>query len=135
MEFIHGNDIQKALESVYRVYLCGDLKQPQELRWIHDEKNEIGVSYYKRFTADKPHYHTHATEYNYVISGKTKVLLIDEKREFIFESGSLFVFPPMTKYATKHLENTKILFFKSPGGNDKHVLDIDDTLKDWLNSW
>lgn len=135
MEFIYGSNIHKALESVHRVYLCGDLKQPQDLQWIHDEKNELGISYYKQFTPDQPHYHTTATEYNYVICGKSKVLLIDENREFLLESGSLFVFPPMTKYASKHFENTKILFFKSPGGNDKQAIDISNTLKDWLSSW
>lgn len=135
MEVIHGSNIQKALETVYRVYLCGDLKQPQDLQWVYDERNELGISQYKHFTADRPHYHSTATEYNYVICGKTKVLLIDEKREFLLEPGSLFVLPPMTKYATKHLGDTKILFFKSPGGNDKQIIAIDDTLQDWLKTW
>ena len=135
MDVIYGKDIQKALESKYRVYLCGDLKQPQDLHWIHDEKNELGMSHYKQFTADQPHYHTTATEYNYIISGESKVLLIDEEKEFLLAAGSLFVLPPMTKYASKHSENTKILFFKSPGGNDKQIIDIDDTLKTWLSKW
>lgn len=135
MEYIYGKDIQDALESTYRVYLCGDLKKPQELQWIHDEKNEIGVSQYSKFTADHPHYHTRATEYNFVISGCSKVLLIDENKEFVFEAGSLFVIPPMTKYASKHVENTKVLFFKAPGGNDKQLIDIDDQIKAWLSSW
>ena len=26
MEIIHGTDLDRALESIYRVYLCGDLK-------------------------------------------------------------------------------------------------------------
>lgn len=135
MEFIYGSDIQKALESLYRVYLCGDLKLPQELQWIHDEKNELGISYYEKFAADKPHYHINATEYNYIISGKTKIFLIEERRELLLEAGSFFVIPPMTKYAAKHMENTKILFFKSPCGNDKQLIDINDTLKTWLNVW
>ncbi len=135
MNLIKGHEIQNALKSTYRVYLCGDLKQPQDLQWIHDEKNEIGISYYKSFTADQPHYHTAATEYNYIISGKSKILFIDEGKELILEPGSLFVLPPMTKYASKHFENTKILFFKSPGGNDKRVITVDDVLKNWLSAW
>lgn len=135
MEFIYGSDIQKALETAYRVYLCGDLKQPQDLQWIHDGKNELGISCYKQFTADQPHYHTTATEYNYIISGKSRVLLIEEGKEFLLEAGSLFVLPPMTKYASKHLDNTTILFFKSPGGNDKQIIDVDNTLKTWLGAW
>lgn len=135
MEFIHGGEIKKALESEYRVYLCGDLNQPQGLQWLHDEKNEIGMSFYKEFTADKPHYHAAVTEYNYVISGASKVLLVDEKKEFLFEEGSIFVLSPMTKYASKQLAGTKILFFKSPGGNDKQLIDVDDRLKVWLSEW
>ena len=135
MEFIYGKDINKALDLSYRIYLCGDLKQPQEMPWIHDEKNEVGMSHYKVFTADQPHYHTSATEYNIVISGSSKVFLIDEEKEFIFEAGSIFVLPPLTKYASKHSPSTKILFFKSPGGNDKQVINVDDEIKLWLSSW
>ena len=135
MDVIYKRDIQKALDSKYRVYLCGNLKEPQDLHWIHDKTNELGISHYKQFTADQPHYHTTATEYNYIISGESRVLLIDEGKEFLLEAGSLFVLPPGTKYASKHSENTKILFFKSPGGNDKQVIDIDDTLKTWLSTW
>lgn len=135
MEFINSSDIQNALQFVNRVYLCGDLQKPQNLQWIHDAKNEVGMSYYRQFTADKPHYHTTATEYNFIISGETKVFLIDEGREFLFKAESIFVLPPLTKYASKHLANTKILFFKSPGGNDKKLIDIDSRLEEWLKNW
>lgn len=135
MVFIGGREIQKALTDSYRVYLCGDLKKPQDLQWIHDDRNELGISYYKQFTADQPHYHTTATEYNYVISGKSKIYLIDERKELLLETGSVFVLPPMTKYASKHFDNTTIIFFKSPGGNDKQLIDVDGKLKDWLSAW
>ena len=105
------------------------------MQWIHDEANEIGVSHYKQFTADRPHYHTSATEYNYIISGSSKFFLIDVGKQILLEAGSLLRLPPMTKYASKHLENTKILFFKSPGGNDKQLLDTDERLNAWLRSW
>ena len=135
MQFISGDSIHNALEHSYRVYLCGDLQQPQDLPWIHDERNEIGISYYKEFTSDKPHFHSTATEYNLVLSGCSKVLLLEEMKEYTFEAGSLFVFPPMTKYASKHTGGTTVLFFKSPGGNDKHLIDIDPDLRIWLSSW
>ena len=87
MEIICGNDLDKALESAYRVYLCGDLKKPQDLKWIHDENVEMGISYYKEFTADQPHYHLHATEYNFILEGKSKFLLVDEKKEIELEKN------------------------------------------------
>lgn len=135
MEYILGNELNQALKSDYRVYLCGNLSKPQKMKWIPDEQLEIGTSLYNEFTSDKPHFHHVATEYNYVISGKTKLLLIDEGEEYTFEEGSLFVIPPHTKYASKHLAGTRILFVKNPGGNDKKLIDINQKLTDWLKSW
>lgn len=135
MEYIMGSELNQALQSEYRVYLCGNLCKPQGMKWIPDGQLEIGTSLYQTFTADKPHFHTAATEYNYVISGKTKVLLIDEGKEFTFEEGSLFVIPPNTKYASKHLGGTRILFIKCPGGNDKNLVDMTEALADWLKAW
>lgn len=135
MQYITGNELNQALQSNYRVYLCGDLKMPQNMRWIHDEQMEVGMSLYKEFTAGKPHFHAIATEYNYVISGKMKLLLIDENREYIFEEGSLIVIPPNTKYASKHLGGTRILFIKKPGGNDKNLVEMNNKLNDWLKAW
>lgn len=135
MKVIHGGDLEKALECAHRVYLCGDLQKPQQFPCIYDSHNEVGTSYYKNFTADQPHFHTTATEYNYVICGSSKVLLVDDGKEYLLKAGSLFVIPPMTKYASKHLANTKILFFKSPGGNDKCIIEVSDALNDWLYSW
>lgn len=135
MEYIDGSAIHYALTQTYRVYLCGDLKRPQELTWIHDPNNEVGISLYKNFTADAPHFHLRATEYNFIISGRSKILLLDEQKELVLDEGSLFALPPMTRYASKHQAGTKILFFKSPGGNDKQIVDATHELSKWLLSW
>ena len=135
MEYIMGRELIEAFQSDYRVYLCGNLSKPQDMKWIPDSHLEIGTSYYREFTADKPHLHTTATEYNYVVSGMTKVFLIEEGQEFVFETGSLFVIPPHTKYASKHIGGTQILFIKNPGGNDKKLVDVDGALVDWLKLW
>ena len=135
MNYIYGKDLTSALDSEYRVYLCGNLKKPQDLKYIHVEKNEMGISHYRKFTADIPHLHTQALEYNYLISGSSKILILDTGEEFVFEEGSIFVIPPMTKYASKHLADTKILFFKSPGGNDKQLIEVDDKVSKWLSAW
>jgi mannose-6-phosphate isomerase-like protein (cupin superfamily) len=135
MEYIAGSELNKALQSDYRVYLCGNLCKPQNMKWIPDGELEIGISFYKEFTADKPHFHAANTEYNYVINGMTKLLLIDYGEEFIFEEGSLFIIPPHTKYASKHIGGTRIIFVKNPGGNDKKLVDINKALTEWLKSW
>ena len=136
MNYLEGKEISAALQKTYRVYLCGNLSKPQEeLQWVHDEQIEIGISCYSEFTADKPHLHSEATEYNYILEGSSKFYIIDEDKELVFESGSLFIVPPNTKYATKHLEGTKILFIKSPGCNDKQLIDISSELQKWLQTW
>lgn len=135
MEYICGDELFQALEKEPRVYLCGELKKPQSMKWISDGDNEIGMSFYKDFTHDAPHLHTTAKEYNFVISGCTKVLLIDSGKTYTFGEGSLFVIPPMTKYASKHSGGTRVLFFKSPGGNDKHLIQIDAYTAEWLAEW
>ncbi len=136
MEYIRGIDLNQALRSSYRVYLCGDLQKPQDcLSWISDTMLEIGTSLYKEFTADHPHFHAQATEYNYVLHGVSKVLLIDEGTEYIFDENTLFVIPPHTRYASKHMAGTRILFIKYPGGNDKNLITVDGSLKQWLETW
>lgn len=135
-EFICGESLNKALKSKHRLYLCGNLQKPQEeLECIIDKNIEIGTSDYKEFTADAPHFHDTATEYNYVIKGKVKILLIDEKKEYEFGEDSLFIFQPNTKYACKNQAGTKVYFVKSPGGNDKKIISVNDSLKEWLVSW
>ena len=49
MNYIMGFDLSEALKTADRVYLCGDLKRQQDLKWIHDTGIEIGVSHYKDF--------------------------------------------------------------------------------------
>ena len=136
MNYLSGKEISQALQKAYRVYLCGDLSNPQEeLSWIYDNQLEIGISYYKGFTADKPHFHEIATEYNYILKGSSKFYVVNEEKEYVFQHGSLFVVPPNTMYASKHLADTQVLFVKSPGGNDKRLIDIHPELKIWLHSW
>jgi mannose-6-phosphate isomerase-like protein (cupin superfamily) len=136
VDFITGKDIEAALAQTYRVYLCGNLERPQdELVCMPNYEVEIGISDYREFTADRPHFHTTTTEYNYVLHGTSRVYLIDSDEEHTFEEGSLFVIPPRTRYASKHVGGTRLLFFKSPGGNDKRLVDPDVALSAWLETW
>lgn len=136
MEYILNDDLINSLTKTYRVYLCGALSSPQPaLPCIHDDKIEIGISHYREFTSDIPHFHENSTEYNFILQGTSKVFLLDEVKEYIFQSGSIFVLPPKNKYAFKHSIDTKILFIKSPGGNDKKPFAVDAQLESWLKSW
>ncbi|MDR2671358.1 MAG: cupin domain-containing protein [Oscillospiraceae bacterium] len=136
IQFLPGDDITEALAQRHRVYLCGDLEFPQTgLPCLPDDKLEIGVSHYKTFQADTPHVHPRDMEYNYVLRGKVKIYLLDEKREYEFTEGSLFVIAPNTPYASKGYADTRVLFVKCPGGNDKQCLEADGALADWMRAW
>ena len=136
LKFIKSEEIEKALDLEYRQYLCGKLTREQlYLNHITDDI-EVGISYYKEFTADKPHLHTTATEHGYVLSGAIKVRCLDSSIvEKEFRTGDFFVIEKGTPYATKNAAGTRIFFMKSPGINDKVLVDISPEIADWLSDW
>jgi len=135
VNIIKKNKLFNALKKKYRLYLTGKLQKPQkELNCIEDNI-EIGLSYYKKFTADTPHMHPVATEHAIVLKGQVKLLIVDTKQEYLLKKGDFFMLKPNVKYASKNKKGTKVFFIKSPGGNDKTVIDIDNFTKNWLNSW
>jgi len=134
IKIIRGSDIEEATSKEYRQYLVGDLKNPQLLDFVKDNV-EIGISSYKEFTSDVPHKHPVCSEYNYILEGTTKVLIIEDNVEFTFEKGDFFSIPVNTPYASKHKGGTKVLFFKNPSINDKTKVEVTKELSDWLNKW
>ena len=136
IKHIHGDMLIQALSKKYRLYLCGNLELPQnELDCFSDDNLEIGISCHDKFTADVPHFHTHATEYIYIIQGAVKIFLINENKEYVFEKDSFFVLQPNSPYASKNKAGTQTLFVKCPGGNDKQTVDVDTNLMQWLSTW
>lgn len=136
LQIIRGADLDQALAMQYRQYLTGHLQRPQEhLRHIDDDI-EIGISHYREFTADTPHMHPTATEHSYVLQGSIKVLILEgDFPEYRFDAGDFFVLKPGVGYATKNAPDTKILFIKAPGVNDKTEVPVTDALAQWLSSW
>ena len=101
-----------------------------------DDDIEIGISHYRVFTADKPHMHPVATEHSYVLQGSMKMRVLDGSGEELrFDAGDFFVLRPGVGYATKNAADTKILFIKAPGINDKTEVEIDEETARWLSSW
>lgn len=133
---IRKGELDSALKKKYRLYLAGRLTLPQDELECIDDDIEIGISEYKEFTADAPHLHPIATEHGYVLRGCIRVMLLNGSRdEFEFGEGDFFVLKPGCAYATKNRENTRVLFIKSPGGNDKVTLAADEETQRWLSSW
>lgn len=135
-QIIRSFEIDNALEKEYRQYLTGKLTREQKnLKHIEDDI-EIGISYYKEFTADKPHLHPIATEHGYILQGAIKVRCLDGSNKiYEFKTGDFFVIPTGMPCATKNAPNTKVLFIKSPGINDKTLVEADAETKEWLKHW
>jgi mannose-6-phosphate isomerase-like protein (cupin superfamily) len=129
---ISAGTISTALEKTFRQYLVGNLKQPQEIEHIHDDHVEVGISFYEKFTSDKPHFHTTVSEYQYVLQGSTCVKNLITSEILRLGEGDFYIIRPDTPYAQKSMPNTKILFFKYPGMNDKKLVDIDRDTEEWL---
>ena len=67
-------DIEASLHGTTRQYLAGNLKRPQALRHIQTEHLEIGVTVYSDYSSEPAHYHTEATEYQYMLEGWTQYM-------------------------------------------------------------
>lgn len=135
MDVIKSGSVDEGLNRHGRVYLCGDLEFSNGVEHIRTSGYEIGISQYDEFTADKPHYHSYNTEYNYVLEGEIKVLLINEGREVHLKKGDLFVIQPNEHYVGKSLPGTRTFFSKVPGGNDKVEIAVTEETEKWSKSW
>lgn len=136
MEIIDKGTIDNALSIEYRQYLTGHLSRPQPFLKHIDDEIEIGISYYKEFTSDVPHIHPICTEHTYVLDGTIKILLLDgSKEEHEIHAGDFFVIRPGIPYATKNAQDTKVIFVKSPGIDDKTLIEVDEETNKWLSSW
>lgn len=135
MKIIHGEEIRAALKNHYRVYLCGKHLIPESFEILETDGLEIGITHYDKYTLEKPHYHKWNKEYNIILSGKVKVLLIDENKEYEFCKDDIFAIEANMNYIAKAQEGTKVLFVKSPGGNDKCVIEMNENLEIWGKTW
>lgn len=135
MDIIKNVDIENALIDTKRVYLCGNLQAPNNVNHVQTAAYEIGISDYKIYTCDTPHIHTYNMEYNYVLEGEMKILLIDKKQEFHLKKGDMFVIHPNEPYAGKSKAGTRTLFSKVPGGNDKEIIPVTVIYENWSKEW
>ena len=135
MDIIKSKDIENGLLASGRVYLCGDLKKSNGLRHIPTDGYEIGISDYPVYTFEKAHIHSFNREYNYVLEGAIKIFMLEEKKEYLFEKGDLFILNVGEPYVGKCLAGTRTIFSKDPGGNDKVLVEMNDALIRWGASW
>ena len=135
VDIISCGEIEAGLSASGRVYLCGDLAAPNGVRHIKTDGYEIGISGYPEFKFEKAHVHTFNTEFNYIIEGELKIFLLDEEREYHLKKGDLFVINRDEPYVGKAKAGTRTIFSKTPGGNDKVLVPMDERLLRWGSSW
>lgn len=132
---LSAEQISSSLEGNFRQYIQGDLQQEQNLPYIHNTNSEIGISYYREFTHDEPHYHDCITETNYILEGKVCMKIVGTDEEYVIEKGGVFSIPPLTTHIMKVQPETKILFVKDHAMNDKHVVELASLgLDNWLEN-
>lgn len=134
-EIIKSKEIDKAFESETRQYITGKLSLPQALNYLEDENVEIGISRYKEYKIEKPHYHTEVSEYHIILEGETKYVNVTENEEYIFKKGDFYIIRPNTIYIQKSIAGTELMFIKVPGKNDKINCELNDKMRVWFNEW
>lgn len=132
IDIIKNSEIVDSLFDNSRQYLVGDLKKPQNLNFIFDKNIEIGIAAYSDFQSELPHTHTDTFEYHFILSGHTFYLNIETNDKYEFKKGDFFLIKPGFKYAQKSKKGTKILFIKTPSGNDKIDLPSNNEIESWL---
>lgn len=135
IELIEKTKIETALLHTKRQYLVGELSLPQELNYLHDENVEAGITEYKEYTIEEPHYHKNTTEYIYVLEGESKYINVETQKETIVKKGDFFLIRSGITYAQKSKAGLKLVFFKYPSGNDKVPVQDDGSLENWYETW
>lgn len=135
MKVVIGKNVREALSKQIRVYLCGNLSAPEDFEFAKTDGLEIGISHYDEYTAEKAHMHEWNHEYNIIKYGAVKVYVFNEHKEYEFHQDDMYVIEPGMAYVTKALAGTEVLFVKLPGGNDKKLLPVTDSIVEWSKSW
>ncbi len=135
IEPIYANEIESALAHSTRQYLTGDLKLPQQLRFIKDTEIESGISSYPTYQWEQPHYHTITSEYCYILSGETKYIDLDTQEEYHFKAGDFYVLRKDVPYLQKCQAGCRLFFVKAPGINDKVSVELTPDMQAWCSDW
>ncbi len=131
---ISNDELKNIFKNTCRQYLVGNLKLPQIIEHLHDEYIEIGITEYNKFKYELPHYHTKATEYQFMLEGMTEYIDVDTNEKVVYRKGDFYAIRPFTKYAQRSKAGTKIIFIKSPGLNDKVNINETDDILTWKES-
>ena len=137
MYFIDGTDVDAALGKAGRAYLVGHLARPQEgLKHVGSLESEIevGTTRYDVPTADTPHLHEWNTDITVVLHGEYAVRDLRTGECKVLGPGGACIIEPGTPHTCVAAANTQVLFVKTPGGNDKRIVDLDEEARRWVDA-
>lgn len=129
---IDNNKIKEALKNTRRQYFVGNLSKPQEVPFVKTESLEMGITSYDGFASEPTHRHATASEYQYMISGRTQYMDTETHEVYEFIGGDFYMIESGTSYAQRAKPGTKIIFVKVPSINDKELVDTDKNVEKWL---
>ena len=121
--YMSSEMIEDSLRDNTRQYLQGNLKREQNLPFIYNDRSEIGISCYREFSCDEPHYHDLITETNYILEGRLCLKIVDTGEEYVVEKGGVYSVPPKVLHVVKVQSGTKVIFVKDHAVNDKKTVD------------
>jgi len=130
-DVVRGIDIERALRSTPRQYLVGELARPQELGNATVGATEIGIVDYAEVAVEPPHFHPENGEFVYVLAGRILMRDLVTDQVHRLGPGDFLAMAPGHPHAQKSAAGTRLLFVKSPGGNDKTLLPLTPELEAW----
>lgn len=131
IRFVSAAQAEQLLKEQKRVYYTGKDLKAEAIDVIENDGLEIALTRYPKDTCDLPHYHKWNFEYNFIKSGEISIYIVDENKEYVFGENDLYLIEPNTKYAAKAKAGTEVVVIKSPGGNDKELIEISEDIKQW----
>ena len=123
IKHIGSNEIESALQKNPHQYLAGNLKRPQVLNHIRDDRANVGIGTHSQCECEKAHYHPKSREYQFCLKGEAEYYDLDNGNTVKIKEGDFFVIEENTKYSLRAHAGCRILFFKVPAVDDKVLIE------------
>ncbi len=96
---------------------CLDNEKGSLVQLVHDGWKQINVIWSPKDSIRGNHYHKYNEEAFYLINGKIKLILSNNKEEeiVIFQAGDMFKIPPFVNHIFEYLEDTTLVSMYSNG--------------------
>ena len=133
--FLPATTIDAVLGSAGRVYLTGHLERPQA-SFPHistlASAVELGITRHDVPAAEQPHLHERNTDIMVVQRGSYAVRILSTGASRVMGAGDVCVLEPNVPHVCVASAGSQVMFFKTPGGNDKVPVELDPPSAAWV---